>query len=572
MLINIYLCVVRKVLKTIAYFLPIYLVLAGSLCCIQGAAQYITTDTIKPVSNYKKWHQNLLPTPSLSPKNNLRMPIPVGYTNFDDNIRDLQLMGKLEPQQSLTIRPYILSPKFGYDSLLAMIDPALENNGHLVAKKYLDIQLLPINFLQKYNSHHPYGWNDGPLSFSKGYQFAGSGGFYMRLGNIHLTLMPEFFKTASDPYETSFEWGQRTSALSKLTMGQSSLRMDLGPLSIGVSNQNLWLGPGIYSSLLMSNNAPGFNHFSVQTNRPLITPLGSFQLAIIGGTLTSNKNQGFENMKLQRSFFEIKKRYLNILSISYSPIFFKNLYLGVNRAFQQFFQNNPSNKLTDYYLIALKPLYRNVYQDNSASIDQLISGFAKFIFPKANAEVYFEYGWNDGSSNARDLILDMSHSAASIYGLKKITYLNEKTYLNFEAEATKMSQRPSYLQRNAGNWYIHGLLDDGYTNENQILGAGSGLGNDLQTFKISLNKGWTMYGIKFQHIAQNPMIQTANWPNLYLGNINWDDYTYGIQLKQRHKKLLFNLNFDYVYSKNYSWIEHRNLSNLYIFFNTIYLW
>ena len=139
----------------------------------------------------------------------------------------------------------------------------------------------------------------------------------------------------------------------------------------------------------------------------------------------------------------------------------------------------------------------------------------------------------------------MSHSAASIYGLKKITYLNEKTYLNFEAEATKMSQRPSYLQRNAGNWYIHGLLDDGYTNENQILGAGSGLGNDLQTFKISLNKGWTMYGIKFQHIAQNPMIQTANWPNLYLGNINWDDYTYGIQLKQRHKKLLFNLNFDY---------------------------
>ncbi len=562
----------RKVLKTIAYFLPIYLLLAGSLCCIQSAAQNISADSIKPVSNFKKWYQNLLPTTSPSPKNKLRMPIPVGYTNFDDNIRDLQLMGKLEPQQSLTIRPYILTPKFGYDSLLAMIDPELENNGHLVEKKYLDIQLLPINFLQKYNSHHPYGWNDGPLSFSKGYQFVGSGGFYMRLGNIHLTLMPEFFKTASSPYETSFEWGRRTSALSKLTMGQSSLRMDLGPLSIGMSNQNLWLGPGIYSSLLMSNNAPGFNHFSVQTNRPLITPLGSFQLAIIGGTLTSNKNQGFENNKLQTSFFEIKKRYLNILSISYSPIFFKNLYLGVNRAFQQFFQNNPSNNLTDYYLIALKPLYRNVYQDNSAAIDQLISGFAKFIFPKANAEVYFEYGWNDGKSNSRDLILDMSHSAASIYGLKKIQYLNEKTYLNFEAEATKMSQRPSYLQRNAGNWYIHGLLDDGYTNENQILGAGSGLGNDLQTFKISLNKGWTMYGIKFQHIAQNPMIQVANWPNLYLGNINWDDYTYGIQLKQRYKKLLFNLNIDYVYSKNYSWIEHRNPSNLYVFFNTVYLW
>ena len=389
----------RKVLKTFANFLPIFLVLAGILCCIQGAAQNITTDTIKPVSNFKKWYQNLLPTPSLSPKNKLRMPIPVGYTNFDDNIRDLQLMGKLEPQQSLTIRPYILSTKFGYDSLLAMIDPALEDNGRLVAKKYVDIQLLPINFLLKYNSHHPYGWNDGPLSFSKGYQFVGSGGFYMRIANIHLTLMPEFFKTASSPYESSAAWGLRTSALSKLTMGQSSLRMDLGPLSIGVSNQNLWLGPGIYSSLLMSNNAPGFNHFSVQTNRPIITPLGSFQLAIIGGTLTSIKNQGLENDNLRPYGNTAYKNYLSLLSISYSPIFFKNFYLTANRVFTQPTQDNPSSKLTDYYFMALKPFYRNVYQDNALPIDQVLSGSAKYVFPKEHAEVYFEYGWNDGKSN-----------------------------------------------------------------------------------------------------------------------------------------------------------------------------
>ena len=36
--------------------------------------------------------------------------------------------------------------------------------------------------------------------------------------------------------------------------------------------------------------------------------------------------------------------------------------------------------------------------------------------------------------------------------------------------------------------YIHNLLKDGYTNENQVLGSGSGLGNDVQTFSISLNK------------------------------------------------------------------------------------
>ena len=558
----------RKLQKIIIYFLPIFLVLAGSLCCLEGAAQNIPADTIKPVSNFRKWYQNLLNTPSLSPKNKLRMPIPVGYTNFDDNIRDLQLLGKLEAQQSLTIRPYMLTPKFGYDSLLAMIDPELENNGHLVETKYLDIQLLPINFLQKNNSHHPYGWNDGPLSFSKGYQFAGSGGFYMRLGNIHLTLMPEFFKTASDTYETG-SWGQLTPSLSKLTLGQSSLRMDLGPLSVGVSTQNLWLGPGIYSSLLMSNNAPGFNHFSVQTNRPLITPLGSFQLNVIGGTLTYNKGQGFENANLKLYGNTDHTNYLSLLSVSYSPVFFKNFYLTANRAFTLPTQVKPSSKLKDYYLIALKPLFRNEYQDNALPIDQVLSGSAKYVFPKANAEVYFEYGWNDGSSNARDLILDMSHSAASIYGLKKIQYLNEKTYLNFEAEATQMSQRPSYLQRNAGNWYVHS--NGGYINENQILGAGSGWGNDVQTFALSINKGWNKYGIKFQHIAHDPMGVT-NILAYDGGAPYWDDYAYGIQLKQKYKHFLFNLNMEWVNSKNYLWQNNNKVSNVYLLLNTIYVW
>ena len=544
------------------------MVLAGILFCIQLEAQELQADTLKPVSNFKKWYQNLLPTPYTGIKNKLLMPMAVGYTDFDDNIRDLQLLGKLQLEQSLTQRPFILTPKLGYDSLLAMIDPELENHGHLVEKKHFDIQLLPINFLQKYNSHHPYGWNDGPLSFSKGYQFVASGGIYMRWRNIHLTIRPEYFKTASDPYPTD-GWGLRTSALSKLTLGQSSLRIDFGPMSVGVSKQNLWLGPGQYSSLLMSNNAPGFNHFSVGTNRPLKTPLGSFQLNVIGGTLEYNKGQGFENANLQLTGNTIHTNYLSLLSISYSPLFFKNFYLTANRVFTIPTQEKPSSNLKNYYLIALKPLFRNDYQDNSLPIDQVISGSAKYIFPKEHAEVYFEYGWNDGSSNSRDLMLDMSHSAASIYGLKKIQYLTEKIYLNFEAEATNMSQKPSYLQRNAGNWYVH--QNGGYINENQILGAGSGWGNDLQTFALSLNKGWTKYGIKFQHISHDPIGITKVLA--FNGGLPyWDDYAYGLQLKQKYNHFLFNLNMEWVNSKNYLWHSNNKVSNVYVFLNTIYLW
>ena len=562
----------RKVQKKTTYFLPIYLVLAGSLFCIKLQAQEQQGDTLKPISNFRSWYQNLLPTPYDGPKNKLRMPMAVGYYDFDDNIRDLQLLGKLQPEQSLTIRPYILTPKLGYDSLLAMIDPEFENHGHLVERKHSDIQLLPINFLQKYNSHHPYGWNDGPLSFSKGYQFVGSGGVYMRWRNIHLTLRPEFFKTASEPYKTSGLWGQRTSALSKLTLGQSSLRMDFGPISVGASTQNLWLGPGRYSSLLMSNNAPGFNHFSFGTNRPLKTPIGIFQFNIIGGTLSDDENQGFENVNLKFLKKSNYTRYLSLITISYTPPFFKNFFLIANRSFQQPTQINPSNKLTNYYLIALKPLFRNTYEDNSVAIDQLISGAAKYVFPKEHAEIYFEYGWNDGSSNSRDLMLDMSHSAASIFGIKKLQYLTEKSYINIEVEATQMAQRPSYLQRPAGSWYIHGQLTSGYTNMNQILGAGSGLGNNLQTFAISWNNGWAKYGLKFQHIEQNPMQNVTVPELLYLSRTSWDDFCYGIKIKNKYKNILFDFNVEWVNSKNYLWHPNNKVSNLFMFLNTIYLW
>ena len=319
----------------------------------------------------------------------------------------------------------------------------------------------------------------------------------------------------------------------------------------------------------MSNNAPGFNHFNIGTNRPLKTPLGSFEFNVIGGTLTYNKGQVFENANLKLFGNTTHTNFLSLLSISYSPTFFKNFFLTANRAFTIPTQEKPSSKLTDYYLLALKPLFRNEYQDNSLPIDQVISGSAKYIFPKEHAEVYFEYGWNDGSSNSRDLILDMSHSAASIYGLKKNQYLNKNSYLSIVAEVTKMTQKPSYLQRPAGNWYVHG--NGGYINENQIMGAGSGWGNDVQTFAISLNNGWNKIGIKFQHIAHDP-VGITNILAFDGGGYNWDDYAYGIQLKQKHNRFLINLNIESVNSKNYLWQNNKKATNLYIFLNTIYLW
>ena len=57
-----------------------------------------------------------------------------------------------------------------------------------------------------------------------------------------------------------------------------------------------------------------------------------------------------------------------------------------------------------------------------------------------------------------------------------------------------MAQTPSYLQRDAANWYMHGTITDGYTNENQIIGAGSGFFNHGVSLVFSLVKTRSVIG------------------------------------------------------------------------------
>jgi hypothetical protein len=508
-------------------------------------------------------------------KNENAMPIAVGYTDFDENIRDLQLLGKLPSDNSLTIRPYILPKSVTYDSLLKAIDPSIVNNGNLVHKKHFDLQLLPVNFLQKYNSHHPYGWNDGPLSFSKGYQYLVSGGVYMHWRNIHLTLRPEYFRTASDKYETSAEWGQVNPSLNKLILGQSSIRMDLGPVSIGGGSNNLWLGPGYFSSLILSNNAQGFTNVQLRSNKALKTFLGNFEFVIINGYLTQNYTQSYEINFNRNTWQSSYKRYLNIATLIYSPNLFNNIIFGFNRAFYTTTDPNSKflNLLDPSKMLIFKSLFRNQYRDDNLPIDQLLSIFTRISFPKNNAEIYFEYGLNDGSSNLRELNLDLSHSSASIFGLRKIQKLNNNKNLIIHFEATRMSQTPSYLLRNSGDWYEHGTISEGYTNENQILGAGSGMGNNVQTFTFSLNKFSNSIGLKFQHIANNPIrFGSGLTGDLWLRKIKWNDYSYGIILKRKVSKFLITANVEYVNSLNYLWINNKNRNNIFTSINTIYLW
>lgn len=504
-------------------------------------------------------------------KNENAMPIAVGYTDFDENIRDLQLLGKLPADNSLTIRPYILPKTVTYDSLLKAIDPSIVNNGHLVHKKHFDLQLLPVNFLQKYNSHHPYGWNDGPLSFSKGYQYLVSGGVYMHWRNIHLTLRPEYFHTASENYEKSDDWGNLFPSLNKLILGQSSIQFKFKPISFGFGTNNHWLGPGIYSSLILSNNAEGFQYFEVKNNNWNLF-LGSLNFKILGGKLTRLNNQGFENANLNYKNNTYDLRYLNTITISFNPYLFKNLNFFFNRVFHTVL---PTERFSfDKYIpVVTRSLFRNQYRDDLFPIDQILSFGTRYIFTQSNSEIYFEYGLNDGSSNLRELNLDLSHSSAIIFGINSIKKLNSKgKFIKSTIEISRLAQTPSYILRNSGNWYEHNALFDGYTNNNQILGSGAGFGNNYQIISFRYGSNINNLGIKFQHLEQNPIRLVGNVGNLWLGNTKWNDFSYGVQSNFSYKKIIFKLSAEWINSINYMWKDNNNKNNLNFTLNSIFLW
>lgn len=500
------------------------------------------------------------------------MPIPVGNSDIDELVRNLVLLDKIPSNSNLTIRPYYTETILNYQSLLQAIDSSIEYDPLLYNKKYFTLKKLPLQFGQKLNTNQPYGGNDGAMSYSKGYQFQISGGVYAQFKNIKLLLRPEYVQTASQEYKTSSYWGQVNPAYKKLLLGNSSLRFDLGKISMGVATQNLWWGPGIYNSLLMSNNAQGFFHYSINSNRPIKNFLGTFQFQVISATLTQDSLQGFENNGLRRRNINKSDRFLSSLAVDYQPSFLKNISFGINRSLQSYKNQLPTD-FVQKNIPVLGAFFgsTDVARDTFPQ-DQTVSIYTKWMFPKSHAELYYQFAYNDAKANWRDLWLDMSHSTAYILGFKKLFILKDQKYLDLGMEVMKLGQTPSYLHRNAGNFYEHGQIREGYTNQNQILGAGSGFGNNMQTIQISMNKGWNKIGIIFHHIQQNPMALVSGVNDLGLRKIKWDDYAYGLQSRFKYKNILFNANVEWVNSKNYLWTMGQNQNNLYANFNTIFLW
>ncbi len=505
--------------------------------------------------------------------------------NVNDNysyslLREMSLTKEKKIDFSFNIRP--IDSRFidDYDNYKKIISNKKEN---------ILIKTLGIDYFIEYNSKTPYNRNNGTMIPNRGYQHIISPGVFIKIGPLNIQLKPEHHFSENKSFDGFWDghypiiWKERYKLWNRIdmpvrhgeknhnktTIGQSSVSLEFKNLSIGFSNENLWWGPSIRNSIMMSNHASGFKHISFKTLKPFNTFIGNFEWQIVSGRL---ENSGHEPPRTDYEYAGRKLfidkinqrgnpndwRYFQGLVLSYSPKWIHGLSLGFIRWVQMYsallegryfwIDGDPT------YFPIFQNLFRksDVYADYEAQTDQAAGIFMKWLWDESQTEVYFEYHFNDAKQNLRDLLLDTDHSRAATIGIQKVFNIN-KNKLLFNWEWTQMEQNATRLIRNAGSWYEHSFVFDGYTNKGEVLGSSIGPGSNSHYLSLSLLKNKKRIGLGFEVIDHDNdfyhnAFSSARDPRRY-----WKDFNLHINYNKIFEKFSLSSNFVFIRSLNYQW-------------------
>lgn len=516
--------------------------------------------------------------------------LPTKTLALEDYYRREQLLGNISLDHSFVSYPLFPKNAFGIKNAF---DPEskleksrfLKFDGLINLGKY-QIQLLPITWINQFNSHHPEGLNDGAMVPSKGYQTIISPGFYFKSEHLSIKIQPEFVHASNPEYDgfpltrENPEWAHRRwreyydyflnyidlperfgeSAYNKLGWGQSSIRLNFNTLSLGFSTENLWWGPGMRNSLLMTNSAPGFAHFTLNTLRPINTLIGSFEGQLIAGWLKNSSHFPPEHLRGYNGGipYYIPKngdgRYINGMIISYQPKWVPGLFIGLIRS-AQIYHKEMGDEIIDYLPVfgAFSRKSAEDFYGNIKNYDRYNSVFIRFVWPESHVEIYGEYGRSDYYWDKRDLVLQLEHSNAYNMGFRKLIPIrsSKDEYIQVHAEITQLAKNATTTLRNGHSWYASDVVRDGYTNRGQYLGAGIGSGSNLQTLNISWHKSLKMIGLQFERYVHNDDFLFALIKDL---RAHWVDISGTLMAQWDYKNLILSLRLKSVVSKNYQWV------------------
>ena len=447
-----------------------------------------------------------------------------------DYLRNQQLIGanadsnKIANAYSFTIRPLVLN-----NDIEKLYNTKPYKKG---------VFILPMVLNSTFNSHHPVGQNFGAMLPTTSPQVYLSSGMYLTHKRWEFQFQPEIIYSNNKEFETFphghydpiwesyYKWLNKIDApeqfgikpFVKVFLGQSKIQYNFfNNYSVGISTQNLWWGPGIKNSLLMTNNAAGFLHLSLQTNKPILTKWGSFEAQMVFGKLENSGIFPPDTNRVMNSKFlyqpkDNEWRYFTGYTFSYQPKWIPGLFLGTNKSTSIY--NNNINGALD-----LLPFAGTLISDAEKKGFKATYGsiFFRYLLKDARAEVYAEYGRNDRSASIVNLITDDWYSRGYVVGLRKITNPNRHNF-RFEVttEITQLDATKAKEIYDAVSWYTNSNVRHGYTNIGKVMGAGIGPGSNSQSIDISILKGKGRFGMLLERLVHNnDFYYNAYYPQRY---------------------------------------------------------
>jgi hypothetical protein len=464
--------------------------------------------------------------------------IPSGFPVLNDYLRREQVLGNISSDYSFIYRPILTRKAFPEHSSPYLLD---STDGYTVKIKPIaskgggfQVAPLPVQLTALYNSHHPSNSGHGAILPAKGLQTLLSAGVSMRWGILSVQLYPQLHYSqnlAFEEYPTDAPAAYFTSmrrsfngidqpirfgqdATVRALPGNSNVSLNLGGIALGVSTENLWIGPGQKNSLLMSDVAEGFLHFKINSTKPLKTFAGNFEGVYWVGKLDGSNRPHFSDGSYSQVFTpkEDDWRYFTGLSITYSPIFLKGLSIGGTRAFQVYRGDMRDNLRAYFPLFAPLPKEgEGVLENVELREDQNVGIFARYLIPKAMLDFYFEFSRNDHPLNWRDLIMNIEHNRGYLIGFNKYFQAANGYAYGISAEMTQTQFSINNIIRwGAGIPYRGlGLYDNyqvrhGFTNKGENLGAGTGVSGNQYSLKVGRYKKFEEISIEFDRLERHP--------------------------------------------------------------------
>lgn len=436
----------------------------------------------------------------------------ININNYQRNIQLFDTNNKIE-------NSFLVRSTHQFQSLESRSNPII--NRKLIQNFYFGYDYV-------HNSLLPQNWNDGNMYPARGWQERYTFALQLKLGIIDINIQPEWLKVQNisqeyypgNPEDGNFmpkyfgsvanvidnfrQFGAKK--IDTFSLGQTRVGFKLGPVSIGYSNQNNWWGPGVRNSIVFTNNAAGFKHLYLSTNKPIKSFIGNFEFSAITGILDTNWYED-PDVPLMKSIWRggiaqknLDQRKIDAITVNWNPKWMPNLFIGYAYSRQHY-----KHQLNSYG----RPY--SFFSKDFTKIE-LGSLMFRFSLPKDQAEFYGEIGIPNKAPWPWKYF-EKSPKTGFVFGVTKLTkFKSNKSFLRLNVEMTQLQlYNPkdmfypgwAFVGGLPNSWYTNETIKQGYTNQGQILGASIGPGSNSQTINLSYHYKYNHIGIMLERVSQN---------------------------------------------------------------------